>query len=146
MAAPEAVEPIRLETRFGAFEAGTGSVIRFPAGLPGFENCREFVLLSGAGHLQCLYAVSGGPAAFLAVDPRRVLAGYRCRLSADDRARLNAGEGSLLLWLALLSVGPEGQLQANLRAPIVIDPASMRGFQIAPHQAVYPLRYPLKGL
>jgi flagellar assembly factor FliW len=31
----------------------------------------------------------------------------------------------------------------NLRAPIVVNPARMLGFQVMPHNSLYPLRQPL---
>jgi flagellar assembly factor FliW len=33
----------------------------------------------------------------------------------------------------------------NLRAPIVINPSRMTGFQVMPHNSLYPLRHPLGG-
>ena len=62
-------------------------VIMFPEGLPGFEACRGFVLLSSPEMepLQQLQAVVGPEASFIGVDPRRVLEGYRVELSEADR-------------------------------------------------------------
>ena len=117
--------------------------IRFPYGLPGFEACRSFVLMAAEalGPLQCLKAIEGPPASFLVVDPRRVLAEYRCQLSESDRIRLAASEDDPLLWLALITIELDGTITANLRAPVVINPASMLGHQVVPHDCVYPIRH-----
>jgi flagellar assembly factor FliW len=136
---------IRLTTRFGDFEADTRNMLSFPSGLPGFEQCRRFVLLSSieAAPLQCLSSVDGTPASFLAMEPRLVLPEYRCRLSAPDMERLCASESDSLLWLALLTINDRGAAFANLRAPIVINPAGMVGYQVVPHDSLYPLRHPV---
>jgi flagellar assembly factor FliW len=46
------------------------------------------------------------------------------------------------VWLAIVTVNDDG-LYANLRAPVVINPARMLGFQLVPSDSVYPLRQPL---
>ena len=80
----------RLTTRFGEVEADPRSLLSFPSGLPGFEQSRRFALLSSidTAPLQCLHAVSGPSASFLALDPRLVLPDYRCILSPGDAQRL----------------------------------------------------------
>ena len=119
-------------------------MIRFPHGLPGFERCRGFVLMASEalGPLQCLKAVEGPEASFLVVDPRRLLADYRCQLTDADRIRLGAADGDPLLWL---TIELDGTITANLRAPIVINPSTMLGHQVVPHACVYPLRHVVVG-
>jgi flagellar assembly factor FliW len=146
-AAPDAVVH-RIETRFGTFEVDEKSVLVFAEGLPGFEQNRRFVLLSSdeLAPLHVLHAVDGNAASFLAVDPRTVLPTYRTVLSAGDTQKLGANEGTPLVWLALVAVDPEKGPSVNLRAPIVINPARMTGYQVMPHNSLYPLRQPLGGV
>lgn len=117
--------------------------VRFPHGLPGFEACRGFVLMTAdaLGPLQCLKAVEGPPASFLVIDPRRVLPEYRCELSEADRRRLGAGGDETLLWLSLVTIELDGTITVNLRAPIVINPKQMIGQQVVPYHCVYPIRH-----
>ncbi len=135
--------PSRLETRFGEFTIQDDQVIAFPVGVPGFESCRHFVLLSSPhlAPLQCLQALDGQPASFLAIDPRLVLPDYRCTLSDTDRVRLQAEPESVLLWLAVVTASATEAAYVNLRAPIVINPARMLGFQLMPSDSLYPLRH-----
>ncbi|MEW6321199.1 MAG: flagellar assembly protein FliW [Acidobacteriota bacterium] len=136
--------PVHVQTRFGAFDVRARDMVSFPEGLPGFEQCRNFVVLT-AEHIapfQGLHAVDGPPASFLTIDPRRVMPAYRCQLSRHDQQRLSAGADTVLLWLAIVTL-TEGQAFANLRAPVVINPARMVGFQVMPLNALYPLRHPL---
>ncbi len=128
---------------------GRTDVITFSKGLPGFEACRQFVLRATSNSaLQCLSSIEGPEASFLAVDPRRVLDGYRCQLTDADRVQLGAAEheDERLLWLALLMAEPTGEVTVNLRAPVVINPQTMRGQQVIPFQCIYPLRHPLLGV
>jgi flagellar assembly factor FliW len=137
---------LRLDTQFGAFDADARALVSFPVGLPGFEQCRQFAILysAEAAPLQCLHAVNGPAASFLALDPRIVLPEYRCALAASDRTRLSVGDDVTgLLWLALLTVTEQGAAFANLRAPVVINPATMTGYQVMPQDSVYPLRHPV---
>lgn len=136
---------LRVQTRFGEFEADSRNVLCFPVGVPGFEQCRRFVVLSSItmAPVQCLHAVDGPPASFLVVDPRMVLPDYRCVLSGPDKERLGATEDGPLLWLAVVTVQDDGRANVNLRAPIVINPARMIGFQVMPYDSLYPVRFPL---
>ena len=121
----------------------SNEIVRFPHGLPGFEKCRGFVLMTAdaLGPLQCLKAVEGPAASFLVIDPRRVLPDYRCELGEADRRRLAAGEEDPLLWLSLVTIELDGTITVNLRAPIVINPTSMLGQQVVPYHCVYPIRH-----
>ena len=118
-------------------------VVRFPHGLPGFEACRGFVLMTSEafGPLQCLKSVEGPETSFLVIDPRRVLPEFRCDLSEPDKRRLRVTDEATLLWLSLVTIEIDGTITVNLRAPIVINPAQMVGHQVVPYQCVYPLRH-----
>jgi flagellar assembly factor FliW len=135
----------RVATRFGEFDADPADVLSFPQGLPGFEQCRQFILLSAEDlhPLQCLHAVSGPSASFLAIDPRMVLPRYRCVLRDADRARLGASADTPLVWLGLVAIDENGAASVNLRAPVVINPQRMLGFQFVPDDSLYPLRHPV---
>jgi len=141
--------PQHLVTEFGNFDVGPKEQISFPSGVPGFEACRKFVLLSSEdlGVFQCLRSIEGPVASFVVVDPRRVLPSYRTVLSQADLVRLGSiGEATPLLWLAIVTLeDTTGQAHVNLRAPIVINPQMMVGYQLMPSNSLYPLRHPLSG-
>ncbi len=137
---------LTIETRFGTFDLGESDVITFPRGLLGFEGCRRFVLLSHEtfAPLRCVHAIDGPDASFLAVDPRTIVPDYRCSLQPEERAQVGAESDTPLLWLVLVAMGGEkGVPTANLRAPIVINPASMLGSQFVIDDDRYPVRHKL---
>ena len=147
MSADPVTNPTRLETRFGTFEITPDQLVRFPTGIPGFEQNRTFVLISARdmSPLQCLQATEGPPASFLVIDPRLVIEGYRTTLNDADKARLQVVDQTPLLWLAIITLSPDAPAYVNLRAPIVINPARMLGCQVIPSETVYPMRHPLPG-
>jgi len=126
-------------------EITVSEAVTFPDGIPGFESCRNWVVMAAedATPLRRLHAIDGADASFLAIDPRAVLDNYRCDLSVADRRRLGGGDSDPLLWLAIVMMEPGGALTVNLRAPIVINPKTMTGQQVLPHNCLYPLRHVL---
>jgi len=121
------------------------NVVQFPSGLPGFEQCRRFVVVAcdDVQPLQILQGLEGTSPSFLTVDPTRVLPRYRMTLSPRDCHRLGARTDDPLVWLAIVTVADDETATANLRAPIVINPRLMVGFQVMPQDSLYPIRQPL---
>ncbi|MEZ5284188.1 MAG: flagellar assembly protein FliW [Vicinamibacterales bacterium] len=118
--------------------------VTLPDGLPGFEQCRTFVVMSAPdlAPLTRLQGLDGSQPTFLALDPRLVLPDYDASLSPADRQRLGAAPDDPLLWLAL--VGLDGQrLFVNLRAPVVINPARMLGLQVVAADSPYSTQHEL---
>lgn len=115
------------------------STLLFPAGLPGFETCRRFVLMYSEEFDPgvCLKGLDEPAPSFFLMDPRRIAPDYACHLSAADRARLGAATDQGCVWLVMCSWNGE-EARVNLRAPIVINPAAMRGIQVVPAESAGP--------
>ena len=126
-------------------EPDSRQVIAFPDGLPGFESCRRFVLVSSqeGAPFQVLRAIDPPHPSFVAIHPAHVLKRYRTVLSRADQLRLQAADDKPLVWLGIVIIGSDGTASVNLRAPIVINPRAMIGYQVMPHECLYPLRHPL---
>ena len=120
-----------MSTEIGSIPADT-AVIEFSEGLPGFEHQRRFVVLSGESFEPFTILRGLGPDApsFATIDPRTVVADYAPRLTPQDLTRLGAKSGDALVWLAIVSLDASGVATANLRAPVVISPSSLRGVQL----------------
>lgn len=124
-------DEITIDTRFGTFPARAEDVLTVPDGLPGFEACRRYVVVTSAAlePFTCLQGLEGTRPSFLALDPRLVVADYAAPLHAAARRRLDAQVDDPLLWLALVHLG-EAAGSVNLRAPVVINPRRMLGVQL----------------
>jgi flagellar assembly factor FliW len=120
-------------------------VVEFPAGIPGFESHRRFVLIASAdlSPLGCLKAVDSTDVSFLVIDPRLLFLSYDLTLNEFERARLGADRDEPLLWLAIVTI-TEKEATANLRAPIVINPTKMIGWQVIREHDQYPVQFVIK--
>jgi flagellar assembly factor FliW len=121
-------------------------VVTFPDGLPGFEACRQFVVV-GSPDMQPFTVIQGldaGGPSFVAIDPRRVDDDFATTLDRVDLARLGSTGEEPLLWLAIVAARDDGPATANLRAPLVINPAAMRGIQLIDVDSTYLIDHPLQ--
>jgi len=119
--------------------------ITFADGLPGFEACRHYVVMASPAlePFLCLQGLGDGAPSFLAIDPRLVVDSYPCAIRPTDRSRLDTPADRPLVWLAIVSPNAEGAT-VNLRAPLVINPETMRGVQLLDGDDAYPLDYRLQ--
>lgn len=138
---------VRVDTSVGAFEIDPKDLVHFPTGLPGFDRCRQFAIVTSPelGPFHGLCAVEGPQATFLTVDPHQVAPDYHCELTESDRVRLGVTDSTPLVWLAIVTLSEGGEAWVNLRAPIVIAADRMLGGQILPAESPYPVRQPLAG-
>jgi len=122
-------------------------VVTFAQGLPGFEEYRQFMLVASPEMepFTVMQGVTAEGPSFVAVDPRVVEKGYRTSLDRVDLARLSAHECEPLLWLAIVAANEDGTATANLRAPVVINPGTMRGIQVIAVDSPYRTDHPLVG-
>jgi flagellar assembly factor FliW len=134
-----------VETRFGHFAGQGGDIVTLVDGLPGFESCRRFLLLTSPAlePLTCLQGLDDACPAFLAIDPRLVHSGYTCELDDLQRRRLGATADTPLLWLSIVHVVDTGLSTANLRAPLVVNPERMCGLQLLAGHDEYGTQHPL---
>jgi flagellar assembly factor FliW len=135
-----------------ACELPEGSVLFFPEGLPGFESSRRFILLQHADFEPVLLLRNADddtvslpvvPAQFVAPD-------YELEVAAGDRELLGFVEpprlgGGAVCLLVLVLAGQGSAPQCNLFAPIVINPANLRGKQVMQIGSSYPSAFPLAG-
>jgi flagellar assembly factor FliW len=120
-------------------------VVTFSEGLPGFENHRQFVLVASPdmAPFTVMQGLEAEAPSFVTVDPRMVDRAYPTTLDRVDLARLSAHEKEPLLWLAIVAAHEDGRATANLRAPVVINPGTMRGIQIIAVESPYRTDHPL---
>jgi flagellar assembly factor FliW len=135
----------RVQTRFGEFTVPLSQVVQFPDGIPGFEQCRRFMLIAAdrLTPLSCLQALDAPFPSFLAAEPVNLRADYRPVLGTADRARLGVTDTGTVLWLVVLTIGLH-DVTANLKAPVAVNPATMVGRQVV-LDADLPVSWPIES-
>lgn len=134
--------------RFGTIRFAENEVIAFPAGLPGFEDERQFLLIESAESmpLRFLQSVATPALCFVCAPVQLVQPDYEGCLSRGDRDLLAlaadaSDEG--LEWLAILCFAKPDEPTANLLGPLVLHRAAGRGIQAVREDTLYSARQPL---
>jgi flagellar assembly factor FliW len=130
---------VRIEnTPFGSFDVPDEKLIDFPAGLPGFEECRRFTLMheEGSATVLLLQSIDDPAVCFSVADPKLLGMNYEFSLY-DDEVRLLQLETTADAMLAVILRRDElgsgtpasAGMRANFMAPLVINAVNRRGLQ-----------------
>ena len=139
-------EMLKLQSKyFGEIEYEAKDVIRFPAGIIGFEEEQAFLLLpfegSGGGML-CLQSVATPALAFVVLDSFTLLPDYAPELEPADLRQFGVAEAGDLGFYVLCAVkNPVSASTVNLKCPLVIHPETREARQVIMEH--YEMRHPL---
>jgi flagellar assembly factor FliW len=116
--------------------------------LPGFPRHRDYVLVAAeaTGLLCWLQSMAPDGPRFLVVPPAPYVPSYAPRLPGAVLSELGLADAQDALLYCLVTV-PDGDVRsatANLRAPLVIDPATGRARQVVLVDGGYPIRHALR--
>jgi flagellar assembly factor FliW len=116
--------------------------------LPGFPGHRDYVLVTadGDGRLFWLQSMAPEGPRFLAIDPGRYFPDYAPALPPAVCADLELDDPTQARLYCLVTVPAEGPAAAtaNLRAPLVVNPANWRSNQVVLLDGSHPIRRPLR--
>ncbi len=116
--------------------------------LPGFPGHRDYVLVPAAdgGRLFWLQSVAGDGPRFLAVPASAYFPEYAPRLpdAALDDLGLGDVADARLYCLVTVPEGDATSATANLRAPVVVNPATHQARQVVLIDPAHPIRRPLR--
>jgi flagellar assembly factor FliW len=130
-------------TRFGRIDVDAADLIRFPSGLPGLEDCREWALLADSANdaLGWLQSTARAEVALAVVSPRRFVPDYQVRIPRSELSPLALDD--MRDAQVVVVVGENGTgLTLNLKAPIVINLQARTGRQVVASGDL-PLQYDL---
>jgi flagellar assembly factor FliW len=135
---------------FGPVNADESAALEFPAGLPGFEECRRFTVLRHAEQQALLFlqSLERAELCFLAVPVHVLRPGYQISISDDDLELLGLPAGSRphprkeIVALALISLAAGEAPTANLLAPVIVHMHSRRAVQAIRADGAYSCREP----
>jgi flagellar assembly factor FliW len=131
-------------SRFGSIEIPPADVIRFAEGLPGFAECRDWVLLADGQNtaLAWLQSVEQPDVAFAVVSPRRHVPGYRLRVARRELEPLEIEDLQAARVLTIVGKS-ERAMTLNLKAPLVINLDRHIGRQVIANGDL-PVQYELR--
>lgn len=140
---------MNIETRlFGNIEIDVNKIINFQDGIIGYENLKQFMIIhdSENEHSKILWlqSLDEGSIAFPVIDPLVVKPDYNP--TVEDELFKSIGEivNNDILVLTTLTVPNDiTKLTTNLRAPVIINPVTMKGCQIIVDNENYLVRYPI---
>lgn len=116
--------------------------------LPGFPCHRDYVLVPAepTGLLRWLQSLDPAGPRFLVVPPAPFVPAYAPRLpgAALTELGLSAADDAELHCLVTVTDGDVRTATANLRAPLVLNPATGRGRQVVLTDGGHPIRHPLR--
>lgn len=127
---------------------GTLPLLSLTRPLPGFPEHRDYLLVAADrdGRLFWLQSLAPDGPRFLAVDPARYFPDYAPALPGGVYADLELEDPADARLYCLITVPPEdaAAATANLRAPVVVNPANARATQVVLPDASHPIRRPLR--
>ena len=128
----------QIESReFGVLTYEETDVYRFPDGLPGFEEHREFLLVQRetVAPFCFLQSLSSDGLRFICLAAGIVDPSFRAEVGAEEASELGIAEGRYGLGaedvqvLAILTIPEAGPATANLFAPVLLAAGTRRGRQ-----------------
>lgn len=122
---------------FGTHEIDPDSILTFPRGIPGFENCTRYKLFHEDKAQPVVYwlqAIDDPSVAFSVVDPARFGLNYEITLTDEEAGLLqveNAGDVAVMLIAYKPQAGSAtgANVSANINGPILLNARSRLGMQ-----------------
>jgi flagellar assembly factor FliW len=123
-----------LNTRFGEIEIDPETVLTFPQGMPGFEDCTRYKLLHEEQpnpRVRWLQSLDDADLSFSLVQVAHLGLSYEVSLSDEECALIELEQAEDAVLLLLLSRRfEEGQaISANTQAPVVLNLKSRKALQ-----------------
>ena len=139
---------MKLQTKyFGQIDYEAEDVVAFSAGLFGFEEEHEFLLLpfeGGAGSLLCFQSIHTPALAFVAMNPFALLPDYNPVLQPQELKELGvSGSQELAFYVLCVVKKPVSDSTVNLKCPVAIHPETRTARQVILETDVYEMRHSL---
>lgn len=119
--------------QFGPLDVDESTIITFPEGMPGFEQCIRFKLLhEDVTNPKVLYLQSlDEPSVIFSVVDANILGlNYQLTLTDEEAAKLGNGDpADVVLLLTLAKEGLSGRVKPNTCSPIVLNTVTRLAIQ-----------------
>lgn len=139
-------EILKLRTKyFGEIEYEAKDAICFPAGIFGFEEEHDFLLMpfdGAGGSMLCLQSITTPALAFVVLDPFSLDPSYTPVLEKAELRQFGVEDAGDLGFYVLCAVkNPVSESTVNLKCPLVIHPETRQARQVI--MGCYEMRHPL---
>lgn len=134
-----------IATRFGEVSYDPANLLHFPAGLIGFPNLRDFIVMPNKknGPLFWIQSVDDGDLAFVLTDPTNFFLNYKVSPEESEKRLLHIDNDDECYALSVVTVPPDKNITLNLAAPILFSPKSNRAIQVILENSDYQTKTPL---
>lgn len=133
---------------FGDINYDSKDILRAPAGLFGFEDRTEYLLIhfkENDSALLCLQSLEDENLAFVLTSPFLIIPDYQPELAEEDLKALELTEDSDVTFFAICVIRDDLQNSTvNLRCPIVINHETRAMRQVILDDTSLSFKYPLK--
>ncbi len=135
----------KIETRFGEVEYDPDNLLHFPAGLIGFPNLHDFIVMPNKkeGPLFWVQSVDDPAIAFVLTDPTNFYLDYKVIPEESEKNHLQIDSIEECYALSVVTVPPDHNITLNLAAPILFSPKNNRAMQVILENAEYKTKTPL---
>lgn len=131
-------------SRFGTIQFEENDIIQFPEGIIGFTQYKRYLMYERPQELPFMWlqCIDDPSLAFVIVDPSIFYSNYTIKVSESDVALLGLADikDAKALVIVVIPTDDPGKTRANLRGPLVINPANKIGRQLVLSEE-YPLQY-----
>ncbi|WP_164218347.1 flagellar assembly protein FliW [Virgibacillus sp. YIM 98842] len=135
---------MKVQTKYlGEAEIESSNIIKFAAGVPGFNEEKEFILMDIPGNdgFQILQSIKSANTAFIVTNPHQIYPDYTFDLDENTQNMLQIkSEKEVVVFTILTIKDPFQESTLNLKAPIIINPVSRLGKQYIINADHYPTR------
>jgi flagellar assembly factor FliW len=130
-------------TRFGEIDIEEDKIISFPLGIPGFPHLKQYILLDYKDPIKWLHAVDDPDVAFIVAEPFSLFPDYSLTVEDDIEEFLEIKDVGDTVVLVILNVS-DNTLNANLKAPLIVNIAKLKAIQIILEDDRYSFRTPVQ--
>ena len=135
----------KILTRFGEVEYNPENLLHFPAGLVGFPNLHEFIVMPNKkeGPLFWIQSIDDPAIAFVLTDPSYFFLDYKVNAELQERQALRIADDDEVFVLTVVTVPQDQNITINLAAPILFAPRTNRAVQLILEDPKYQTKTPL---
>ncbi|HID69798.1 MAG TPA: flagellar assembly protein FliW [Desulfobacterales bacterium] len=134
-----------IKTRFGQVEYNPDNLLHFPAGMIGFPNLHNFIVMPNKkeGPLFWIQSIDDPDIAFVLTDPSNFFLDYKVEPDETEKNYLNISADEECFVLSVVTVPPDQKITLNLTAPILFSPKTNRAIQVILENSDYNSKTPL---